>query len=166
MSLYAELSPGDSLLNSDDVSRYCKPSDYDRRRDEPKVGAFQRRRYDPKAGESQGALAEADLSINRLQFFQLEDRDSAIECVRQEFLSMSYSLSKNGRFVVFNVGDAKAAALKTGGYKLLFTYDPNPPAYSHSLISNLPEDPGEERVVATAVKRLAARRDMTYPALP
>ena len=60
---------------------------------------------------------------------------------------------------MFNVREAKAAALKAGGYKLVFTYDPDPPICSHSLISNLPEDLYEERVVATAIKRLITKSD-------
>ena len=156
MSLYAELNTGDPLLDSDEVSRYCSPNDYDLRRCEPKVGAFQR-----KPSERNPLR---DPSVNRLQFFQLQDQNSAVECVRQEFLSISYGLKENGRFVVFNVGEAKAAALKAGGYKLVLTYDPDPPIYSHSLISNLPEDLYEERVVATALKRLITKSD-TYRAL-
>ena len=165
MSLYAELNLGAPLIDSDEVSRYCKPSDYDRRRCEPKVSAFQRKRHEPKAGESQGELAEDALSTNRLQFFQLQDRDSAITCVIQEFLSKPYVLSKNGRFVVFNVGDAKEAAQMVGGCQLEFTYTPNPPVYSHSSIYNLPADPREELAVATAIKRLVVRSGMTFHAV-
>ena len=158
MSLYTELNPDDPLLDSDEASRYCSPNDYDRRRREPKVSAFQR-----KPSEKNPLR---DPSINRLQFFQLPNRKSAVKCVRQEFLSINYGLRQNGRFVVFNVGEAKAAALEAGGYQVLFTYDPNPPVYSHSLISNLPEDPREELVVATAIKRLITKSGMTFHALP
>ena len=157
MSLYAELNPEDPLLDSDDASRYCSPNDYDRRRCEPKVSAFQR-----KPSERNPLR---DPSINRLQFFQLPDQESAVKCVRREFLSMNYGLRRNGRFVVFNVGEAKAAALKSG-CQLFFIYDPDPPVYSHSLISNLPEDTSKERVVATAIKRLVTKSGMTYLALP
>ena len=104
-------------------------------------------------------------SINRLQHFQLEDRDSAVECIRQEFISYPYKLRKNGRFVVFKVGEAKAAALTTG-YKLEFTYTPEEPRLlSHSSIVNLPEDRNEELVVAVAIKRLITKSD-TYNAIP
>ena len=106
-----------------------------------------------------------DPSVNRLQHFQLEDRGGAIERIRQEFISYPYTLRRNGRFVVFNVGEAKAAALKAGGCELEFTYTPAPRLLSHSSIVNLPEDYGEELVVAVALKRLIARSD-TYEALP
>ena len=163
MSLYAELNLGDELLDSDDISRYCRPNTYDQRRCEPRVSAFQRKRCE--SGPFQGMLLEDELSVNRIQFFQLCDRDKAIECIRQEFLSKPYGLSKNGRFVVFNVGRAKAAAPKDGDYQLLILYTPDPPLLSHSSIFNLPDEIDEERAVATAIKRLITKSD-TYHALP
>ena len=150
MSPYAELNPSDSLLDSDDVSRYCRPSDYDRTRCEPKVGAFQRR------------PSEVDASVNRIQHFQLPDAASAIVRIREEFLAKSYDLKPNGRFVVFNVGKAKHAAIKAGNYKLVFKYTPDPPILSHSSIFNFPDDPNEERTIAIAIKRLVTRFDIYY----
>ena len=152
MSLYANLSPDQPLLDSDDASRYCQPNEYDRIRCEPKVAAFQRKPSQP------------DVSVNRLQFFQLPDRGSAIDCVRQEFLDDDYRLRKNGRFVVLNVGSAKAAALEVG-YPIEFTYTPKPTRPSHSSILKFPTDPNGSRTVATAIKRLVTR-DETYCALP
>lgn len=163
MSLYAELNLGDELLDSDDISRYCRPNTYDRRRCEPRVSAFQRRRCE--SGPSQGMLLEDELSVNRIQFFQLRGRDRAIECTRQEFLSRPYTLVKNGRFVVFNVGKAKVSALEDGGYQLLILYTPDPPLLSHASIFNLPDDIDEERAVATAIKRLITKSG-TYRARP
>ena len=162
MSLYAELDIGNELLDSDEISRYCRPNTYDRRRCEPRVSAFQRKRCE--SGPMQGMLLENELSVNRIQFFQLRDRDGTIECIRQEFLSKPYGLSKNGRFVVFNVGRAKAAALEDGSYQLLILYTPDPPLLSHSSIFNLPDDIDEERAVATALKRLVTKSD-TYRGL-
>ena len=163
MSLYAELDLGDELLDSDDIGRYCRPNNYDRRRCEPRVSAFQRKRCE--SGPLQGMLLEDELSVNRIQFFQLRDRDRTIECIRHEFLSKPYGLSKNGRFVVFNVGRAKTSALKAGGYQLLILYTPDPPLLSHASIFNLPDDIDEERAVATAIKRLITKSG-TYCALP
>ena len=159
MSLYANLNPGDSLLGSDEVSRYCSPNHYDRRRSEPRVSAFQRKPAERNSNPMK------DPSFNRLQFFQLPDRACAINRVRQEFLSSGYKLSTNGGFAVFNVGEAKAAALQIGNYRLLFTYDPVPPFCSHSLMSNLPTDLREELVVATAIKRLVTKSGITFQAL-
>ncbi len=152
LSLNADLNSGDPLLDSDEVSRYCQPNDYDQRLCEPKVSAFQRR------------PSEIDASINRLQFFGLQDRSSAVECIRQEFRARDYKVRPNGRFVVFNVGAAKAAALKVGCYDLVFQYTPMPPVWSHSSILNLPDDPFEERAVAIAIKRLITKAD-TYHAI-
>ena len=136
------LNPGDPLLDSDDVSRYCKPNDYDLRRQEPRLRAFQRRNP-----------SEVGLSVNRLQHFQMQSLTSAIECVRQEFRRINYSLRKNGRFVVFNVGAAKSE-VSNDGYEIRFTYSPDPPVFSHSSICDIPIDPNAERAVATAMKRL------------
>ena len=162
MSLYANLSPGDSLPDSDDISRYCSPGHYDLRRSEPRVSAFQRKPSERKSSPM------GDPSGNRLQYFQLPDHEDAVECVRQEFLSLSppYTLKPKGRFVVFNVGDAKAAVRRIGNgdYSISFTYDPAPPMYSHSLISNLPTDINEEREVATALKRLVTKAGRTFQA--
>ena len=157
MSLYAKLNPNDSLLDSDEVSRYCSPIQYDLGRDEPKVSAFQRKESERNPFRNP--------SINRLQYFQLADRDSAVECIRQDFISRSYTIKKDGRFVVFSVGKAIAAALSAGNNKIEFTYTPEPRNPSHSSIVNLPEDPGQELEVAVAIKRLITRLDI-YNALP
>ena len=157
MSLYAKLNPNDLLLDSDEVSRYCSPTRYDLKRDEPKVNAFQRRESERNP--------MSDPSINRLQHFQLPNRDSSIERIRQDLISLPYKLSKDGRFVVFNVGKAKAAAIKASGFKLDFTYTPKPGNLSHSSIVNLPEALDQELAVAVAIKRLIAKSD-TYNALP
>ena len=152
MSLYAKLREGEPLLDDAEVSRYCKPTLYDSDRCEPKIGAFQRNPSHP------------GVSVNwLLQSLHLPNRVSAIDFIRQEFLADNYKLKENGRFVVFNVGAAKAAVL-TVGYKLIFKYTPLPPVYSHSSIFGFPEEPVEGRVVATAIKRLITKAD-TYPAL-
>ena len=162
MSLYAELNVDDELIDSDEAARYCSPGRYDRRRYEPRVGAFMRRRCDEE-GPYQGMLREDDLSINRIEYYQLSDRDEAIGCVRDEYIEAGYGLSKKGRFVVFNVGAARASAQEKGR-QLLILFTPDPPYYSHSSIFNLPDDFDEELAIATALKRLITRSD-TYPGL-
>ena len=150
MSLYANLRDGDPLLDSDEASRYCRPGNYDRHRSEPKVGAFQKEPY------------ESDISINRLQFYQLPDRDSAVDCIRREFQNNHYCLRPNGGFVVFNVGAARVAA-RDAGHNINFTYTPEETYPSHSSIYP-PEDPQRALAVATAIKRLITKAD-TYPSL-
>ena len=155
---HARLDDGDPLTDTDDVSRYCRPNDYDRVRSEPKLGAFQLR-------DSEKKKQNPDLSVNRIQHYQVQSVDKAVECIRQEFLADDYGLSKNGRFIVFNVGHAKAAGLQAGNYKLVFRYSPTPPYYSHSSIYNVPVDPIEERVFATGMKRFL-KISHTLEALP
>ena len=153
MSLYVSLNTGDPLPDSDDVSIYCSPDKYDHRRCEPRLEAFMKNPL------------HDDLSVNRLQHFQLRDKSKAVECITQEFIAYGYTLKVRGRFVVFNVGDAKLAARNSRGCKLEFRYTPNPPLYSHSSIFNLPDDYDDERAVATALKRLITKSG-TYCALP
>ena len=153
MSPKSNLKSGDLLPDTDDVSRYCKPNDYDRRLREPKLAAFQRR-----------SPSEENLSINRLQYFGLKSIEGAIGCVRDEFLAKEFGLSKNGRFVVFNVGSAKRA-IRKGGYNLKFIFDPVPPIYSHSSICDIPHDSLVEREIATALKRLI-KISHTFEGLP
>ena len=145
MSPPAKIVAGNQLPDSDTVSRYCSPSNYDLTEDEPKLGAFQ--------------LTEADKqevcpssSVNRLQYFQQQSLASAVDCVRQEFVEYGYRLSKNGRFIAFGVRDAKDAALRKN-QQLEIRYTPDPPMYSHSSIYNLPEDDNLVREVATSMKR-------------
>ena len=144
---HSKLNDGDPLPDTDDVSRYCSTNNYDRARKEPKVGAFQ-------LSEAEKKKLNPDLSVNRIQHFQVQSVERAVECIRQEFLTFGYRLSKKGRFIVFNVGDARAVGLQAGNYDLVFKYSPNPPYYSHSSIFNVPVDPNEERVFATGMKRL------------
>lgn len=162
MSLYAKLDEGEPLPDSDDVSRYCSPLHYNHRLSEPLVSAFQRKEAERNSNPMK------DPSVNRLQYFQLPDQSSAVECVRQEFHAKSYELKPKGGFVVFNVGDAKVAvqSVGNGNYSISFMYDPAPPLFSHSLMSNLPTDINEEREVAIAIKRLVTKVGKAYPALP
>ena len=141
----ARIVAGDQLPDSDTVSRYCSPSNYDLTEDEPKLGAFQL-----TEAEKRGNCPSS--SVNRLQFFQQQSLASAVDCVRQEFIAYRYKLSKNGRFIAFGVRDAKDAALRKN-LQLVFRYTPDPPMYSHSSIYNLPVDGNLVREVATAMKR-------------
>ena len=162
MSLYAELDVGDDLIDSDEVARYCSPGRYDRRKNEPRIGALMRRRC-VEEGPYLGMLLEDELSVNRIEHYQRKDRDEAAGCVRKEYLADGYGLSKKGRFVVFNIGAAIAATLDAG-HELLVLFTPAPPYHSHSSIFNLPDDSEEELVVATALKRLITKLD-AYPGL-
>ena len=70
---------------------------YDQESDVPAVGAFIQ---DP---DGKG------LSVNRLQYYQDENRTGAVDRIRAEVRGY-YDVRKRGRFVVFNVARAKGAA--------------------------------------------------------
>lgn len=153
-----DLAPGDSLLDDDEVARYCRPSDYDRQANTPVVTAFMRREKEP------------DLSVNRLQFFSDCAREEAVDCIRREFCAPeNYECRPNGRFVVFNVAQAKAA-VKEKGFDIGVEYTPKPaespkPAQpSHCSIFGLPTDKQQETRAATALMRLIGQPD-TYVAV-
>ena len=152
MSPFVDLQSGDLLLDCDEVSRYCSPERFSQRLGEPKVSAFQKK---PK---------EVDPSVNRLQYFKLQDKVIAVECIRQEFRANNYKLRPKGSFVVFNVSAAKAAAIEAG-YRLVFRYTPDPPVWSHSSIQNFPQDADGDLAVATALKRLITKSDI-FDAVP
>ncbi len=149
MSPFVDLQCGDPLLDCDEVSRHCTPNNFDRKLGEPKVGAFQKK------------PSEIDPSVNRIQHFKLRNRSLAVERVRQEFRAINYGLRPNGRFVVFNVGAAKAAGIKAG-YCLEFRYTPDPPIWPHASILNFPQDEDGELAVATALKRLITKSDIYH----
>jgi hypothetical protein len=146
-----DLSHGDKLPSSDEVARYCKPSEYDLGADTPLVGAFLRR------------PGEADLSVNRLQFFQGASRSSAVGCIRGE-VGGHYKLKSNGRFVVLNVGDVQSAA-KQKGFDVNIIYTPKSFRPSHSSIVDLPPTRKEELEIATAFFRLVSPTDIYHAVL-
>ena len=141
----ARLTAGDQLPDSDTVSRYCSPSNYDLTEGEPKIGAFQ-------LTEKEKQEDCPSSSVNRLEHFPHLSVASAVDCVRQEFIDYCYKLRPNGRFIAFGVRDAKDAALRKNCH-LVFRFTPDPPMNSHSSIHNLPVDDIQARVVATAMKR-------------
>ena len=106
---------------------------------------------------------EDDVSVNRLQFFLGHDRAGAVDCIRHEVRN-HYKLNRNGRFVVFNVAGAKAAAQEKG-FDIGIIYTPQPSRPSHSSIVDLPTDYDAEVRAAIAIMRLITQAD-TYLAIP
>ena len=143
-----DLGEGDALPDGDEVARYCSPSNYDHAKDEPSHLAFVRR------------TSEKCPSVNRLETFVGQDRAGAVDCIRQE-VRRHLRVKDRGRFVVFNVEQAKVAA-DQAGFSIGIVYAPAPDQPSHSLIANMPEDTDAEVQVATAIKRLIANADV-YP---
>ena len=147
----SDLADGDSLPGGDEVARYCPPGKYDQESDVPAVGAFIQ---DP---DGKG------LSVNRLQYYQDENRTGAVDRIRAEVRGY-YCVRERGRFVVFNVARAKDAAREKGS-DINIIYDPElPKKSSHSLVVDLTPDGKDEYRVATALVRLITKAD-TYPGI-
>lgn len=83
-----------SLSDSDHFARYCKPSTVDN--GFPTGNSFKIR---PKKDDS--------LSVNWLEYFKQEDVCKNLEEVREIFKIKNFTLRKNGRFAVLNVGYCK-----------------------------------------------------------
>ena len=147
-----DLTVGDALPDGDEVARYCSPSRYDLEQGEPRVSAFMRKK------------TEKDISVNRLQYYQDQTQAGAVECIRLEVRGY-LNLKPKGRFVVFNVAEAKTAAQRQG-FDISIIYNPTqqPPSPSHSSIIP-PTDYNDEVRVATAIMRLITQAN-TYPAVP
>ena len=143
-----DISKGDAIPDGNEVARYCQPRYYDDTEDAPSHLAFMRR------------PGEEDPSVNRLEAFVGCNRTEAVNCVRRE-VEKHLTIKPRGRFVIFNVKQAKIAG-NLEGFNIDIVYNPIlPDQLSHSLITNLPKDSNEVRV-ATAIKRLIARADI-YP---
>ena len=143
---------GASIPDDEEVSRYCQPSHFDHRRDEPKVLAFTRRE------------SEDDASANRLQYYlrrAAKSREEAINFIRCE-AKPHYKIKPNGRFLVVNVGAIKKAAAR-GGHplKVLYTPDHGHGKPSHSSIYGVPSRLDDE--IAAAVAMLRAIRCLITP---
>ena len=89
-----------SLPDGHHVARYCKPSQVDD--GTPSPDAFLPRRN------------EDSLSVNWLEFFGVLSRADAVERVREALRRKAFTIKRNGRLAVLNVGDAKTAALSAG----------------------------------------------------
>ena len=143
-----DLVEGDRLPEEDEIARYCSPGVWEKETHEPKVTAFMRKQD------------EDDLSVNRLQFYRGQSRPGAVDCIRDE-MGTDYDLKKNGKFVVFSVSEAKAAALNKG-CRIDVVYTPKTSRPSHSSIFGLPEPEDYEGKVrvATALARLIKMDDI------
>ena len=134
--------PRDPIPDDEEVSRYCQPSHYDHKRNEPTALAFTRRKTEP------------DASANRLLYYRRRDannREEAINLIRGE-LRPHLKLSPNGRFLVVNVGTFINAAA-SAGHLLEILYTPEPGRPSHSSIFGVPMRPDDEMGAAVAVLR-------------
>lgn len=150
---FIDLQPNDSLLDCDDVSRYCSKTRFNHDKNEPAASAFVRR-------PSERHPKLRDPSFNRLQFYKTSNVSRAIERIRQEYEDIGFGLSRCGRFVILNVGKAKTAVTRAAGVQLSFCYDPKPKQDSHALIQGLPQDMHEEYRVATILKQMVSKSEI------
>ena len=133
---------GAPIPDDEEISRYCKPSHYDRKRDEPTFLAFTRRK------------SEDDVSVNRLQYYlrqTAKTREEAINFIRSE-VEAHYQLKPSGRFLVVNVGAVRNAGAKKG-HLLQVLYTPESGKPSHSSIFGMPYEPDDEITAAVAMLR-------------
>lgn len=152
-----DLAHGDPLPDCDEVARYCTPGRYNRSEQKPRPTAFLWRR--DKHGKP-----ETDLSVYRLQHYDEPDNASALDLIRTEG-ARGLTLDKNGRFVMLNVGRAKAAAQSEGvSVDVIYTPRQEPLQPSHSSIMPRPTDYEEELRLATALSLLITRDD-TFDAI-
>ena len=107
------------LPDDDHFARYCSPLRIDSN-ELPTPAAFE--------------LDENEdyLSVNWLEFHGLLDAEVSIECIREEFLSRDYTLRRNGRFVVLNVGEAKSGVYEQTKISLSIDRVPLPNNLSHA----------------------------------
>lgn len=162
LSHNGELNRCDPLPERDEVIRYCSPGRFSHRDCEP----YTHKRCEPLLWAFQTSSRELDLSVNWIQYFCTDDRILALADIRVEFHAIDYDFKPDGRFVVFNVGQA-IQALKDKGYDITVKYTPKKLQPSHSSIYGLPREGDREgrRKTAIALKRLIARTDI-YDAVP
>lgn len=110
--------------------------------------------FTPKEGEDYS-------SVNWVEYLAEPDMASAIQQIRQVLRKKGYTLRKNGRFAVLNVGDAKTAVEEGVHHSLRVEHLPLPNDQSHAgiFMSNV-----DDFAVAAELAALVAPQDV-YPAV-
>lgn len=137
---------GDSIPETDNVSRYCKPSVVDNGL--PLVGAFVPR------------PSERHVSVNWLEHLDSSDLAAALDKVRTRFQIRNYRLRPNGRFVVLNVGRSRTSVSEIQ-CQIQFIHLPLEDDDSHAGIVGIGED---DLAIATEIARLVGPGDV-HPAI-
>lgn len=86
---------GDAIPDTDCVSRYCKPSAVE-------DGVILPSAFQFRDGEDY-------ISVNWLEYLKAPSLESAVNMVRETFRRKGFSIRRQGRFAVLNVGDVKDA---------------------------------------------------------
>ncbi len=141
------MSKGFELPDEHHVSRYCKPSTV--QNDMPLVGAFQLKED------------EEHLSINWLEYFELDTKDANLTKVRQALIDKGYKIRKGGRFAVLNVGLARNTVLSDVKKPIRIRHWPEDDDPSHSGIFDYAAD---DLQVALELRSLITPNDV-YPAV-
>ena len=136
------------LSDDDHFSRYCKPSTVDAS-GLPMASAFKLRKGEPH------------LSANWLEYFGGRNVKSAIGLVREALRKKDYTIKRNGRFAVLNVGATKSVVREKIGRTLSIKHLPCQNDESHAGVLGYTED---DLTVAVHLKALVSSRDV-YPAL-
>lgn len=139
---------GDQLPSEDHVARYCKPTWVDG--DLPTVAAFENHNDAPH------------ISVNWLEFFGVVGREEQVAKVRQAFNFKSYTLRRNGRFVVVNVGAATERVKDTIKKGISFLHLPEDGDESHSGIFGYSS---QDLAVALELRDLVSEADV-FAAIP
>ena len=111
---------GDRILDRNHVARHCKPTWVDDGL--PLIAAFLNDRN------------QAHVSVNWLEFFDVAGREAQIEQIRKAFRAKGYTLRKNGRFAVLNVGDSAVRVKQATDKVIRFIHWPEVDDPSHSGI--------------------------------
>ncbi len=137
---------GDPLPDAHHIARYCSP-----RMVEDGLPTW--RAFAPN--EEGGAI-----SVNWLEFFAAPDLRSAVDLMRVTF-GATYTLRRNGRFAVLNVGRAKLAALRLSPIRIEHAPTDDNPA--HAEVIGVPLEPID---VARTLRQLVAERDVFEAVTP
>ena len=95
--------------------------------------------------------------MNWLEYFQADDLETAVACVREVFRMKGYSVKPTGRFAVLNVETAKEAVSTVAGRPARINHLPLDDDLSHSGIFGYTVD---DLAVAAELKTLVGRVDV------
>ena len=142
------MSKGLELPNEHHVSRYCRPGTV--QNGMPLVGAFKLKD------------TEEHLSVNWLEYFELDTKDANLSKARQALIEKEYTIRKGGRFAVLNVGLARNTVLSGAKKPIRIMHWPKDDDPSHSGIFDYA---AVDLQVALDLRSMVTPNDV-YPVLP
>lgn len=148
------MARGDRIPPSDHVVRLCKFTHLDEETGLPTGNAFY-----PKSDEEH-------LSVNWLEYFQLDDEAEAVGKIRECFINKDYSLGGQAKFSVLNIGELEECANAFAALKVLHwpidagQSEPEDP--SHSGVFGYPDELHTRQLVGDIIAETHSFN--TYPA--